>query len=200
MLARGSAKLQREVQTVPGRGFLPSAAFESMYQFLPDTVSLIENCEFLSVRRMGSSWYSRINMSWRPSRRIAFHLSPGITWSESVEIDNGNSDVFRSYTDENIIEPDFSAGVSWLAGGWFSIHGSYSHEVTFVYLDNVPGKRQFAAGARLEPFQRSSSGFLRRLGVELGIVSISFPRVEETLTGPVFYLIGSSPDPLNHLF
>ncbi len=176
-----------------GGGCLPSAAFESMYQYLPDTVSLIENCEFLTVRRTGSSWYNRLNMSWRPSRSIAFHLSPGITWSETVEIDNGNSDIFLSYTDENVIEPDFSAGVSWLAGDWFSLHGSYSHGVTFVYLDNVPGKRQLACGTRVEPFHRSSSWFLRRLGAELGVVSISFPRVEQTLTGPVFYLYWQYP-------
>lgn len=169
-------------------GMLPAMAFESMYQYLPHTVNLLEDYEYLNVRRSGSSWFNRVNLSWGLSNRINLHLSPGATYSERLEIDNGQRSPFLSVVDNDLFQGDISVGLDWRISDWLSAHTSVSEGVTFVYLDNVPGKRQVASGVRVAPFVRMSQPILRNLGVELAVLSISFPDIDETLTGPMFYL------------
>lgn len=169
-------------------GVVPALALETMYQYLPDTINLLEDFAYLNVRRQGSSLWGRINMSWGLSDRVFVHLSPGATWSERLQIDNGDRAEYMSYSEDDLVEADFSAGVSWVAADWLSVHSSVSSGVTFVYLDNVPGKKQIVAGVRVTPFLSMSQGFLRNMGAELSVVSISFPDVDENLTGPMFYL------------
>lgn len=169
-------------------GAFPAMAFETMYQHLPDTVNLLEDYEYLNVLRRGNSWFNRINMSWSLPHRISVHVSPGVTYSENLEIDNGQRPVSESAAYDDLIRGDISLGADWRVCEWLSVHTSISEGVTFVYLDNVPGKRQLACGVRVAPFTGMSLPVLRSMGAELAIVSISFPDVNETLTGPMFYL------------
>ena len=169
-------------------GVVPALALETMYQYLPDTINLLETFAYLNVRRQGSSLWGRVNMSWALSERVGLHISPGVTWSEELQIDNGDRAEFISYSEDDLVEADFSVGVSWVTADWLSVYGTASSGVTFAYLDNVPSKRQVTGGVRVKPFQGMSSGILRNMGVELGIVSMNFPEVEETLTGPMLYL------------
>lgn len=170
------------------KGALPALAFESMYQYLPNRINLIDDYEYLNIWRQGNSWFNRINMSWALSEKVAMHISPGVTYSEMVEIDNGDRSLFQSSMSEDIVKGDFSAGFSWIATNWLSVHSSVSSGVTFLYLDNVPGKEQLAAGVRINPFTGMSQPILRNMGIDLAILSMSFPEVDETLTGPMFYL------------
>ena len=169
-------------------GAVPSTAFESMYQYLPDTVNLLEDYEYLNVKRRGNSWYNRVNLTWRLSSGIDLNISPGVTYSETLEIDNGQRTPFRTTMQNDIIKGDISLGLSWVVNRWLSVHSSVSRGTTFVYLDNVPGKDQLAAGVRIAPFTGMQQPFFRNMGAELALVSISFPEVNETLTGPMFYL------------
>ena len=95
---------------------------------------------------------------------------------------------FPERTANPLIHASKVPALSWVAAGWLSVYGTASSGVTFAYLDNVPGKRQVTGGVRVEPFQGMSSGILRNMGAELGIVSMNYPEVEETLTGSMFYL------------
>ena len=167
-------------------GLLPAVALESMYQYLPRTVNLLEDYEYLNVQRSGSSWFYRVNMSWELADRITLHLSPGATYSERLEIDNGQRSQFHRVVSNDLLKEDFSLGLDWQVAEWLSAHASVSEGVTFVYVDNVPGKRQVAAGVRVAPFV--SHPLMKNLGVEVAVLSISFPDVDETLTGPMFYL------------
>lgn len=169
-------------------GTIPAIALETMYQFLPDTVNLLEHYDYLNVRRTGNSWYNRANFSWRLSPELDLGVSPGVTYSETVVIDNGTRSVFRRTVSEDVLRGDISLGLHWQTLSWLSLHASLSHGATFVYLDNVPGKDQLAAGARISPFCGREGSVLRNLGAEIAIVSISFPEVDETLTGPMMYL------------
>ncbi len=125
-------------------------------------------------------------MSWELADRINLHLSPGATYSDRLEIDNGQRSPFRRVVENDLLKADLSLGFDWQVSDWLSAHASVSEGVTFVYLDNVPGKRQVAAGVRIAPFV--SQPLLQNLGVEVAVLSISFPDIDETLTGPMFYL------------
>ena len=184
----GVPSINARVRFSDQSGAVPSMAFESMYQYLPDTVNLLEDYEYLNVKRTGNSWYNRVNLSWRFSPKICLNVSPGVTYSETLEIDNGQRTPFRSTLHNDVVKGDISIGIDWLCCDWLSVHSSVSRGTTFVYLDNVPGKDQLVAGVRIAPFLQMQQPFLRNMGAELALVSISFPDVDETLTGPMFYL------------
>ena len=185
---RGVPSVNARIGLTDQNGMFPAMAFESMYQYLPRSVNLLEDYEYLNVRRSGSSWFNRVNLSWSLSDRINLHLSPGATYSERLDIDNGQRLPFLSTVDNDLFQGDLSVGLDWRIYHWLSAHASVSEGVTFVYLDNVTGKRQVAAGVRVAPFLRMSQPILRNMGAELAVLSISFPDIDETLTGPMFYL------------
>jgi hypothetical protein len=72
------------------RGIQPAFAYETMFQYLSKEINIIEGFDSLRVVRKGSSWYNRINATWRFSKRLRLHLSLGGTYSESIMIENVN--------------------------------------------------------------------------------------------------------------
>ena len=93
----------------------------------------------------------------------------------------GRITVHRRVVENDLLIADLSLGFDWQVSDWLPAHAIVSEGVTFVYPDNVPGKRQVAAGVRITPFV--SQSLLENLGVEVAVLSISFPHVDETLTG-----------------
>ena len=170
------------------RGAIPAIAYETMFQYLGEEIDLLEDYSSLSVRRHGASWSNRINLSWSLSRKLALHASGGATYSRDLSIDNADVEMPHGNRYQRATHPDGSLAIDWRVARWASLHATASHGSTFLYVDNVPRKRQAVIATRLAPCLGSRHGFLRKLRLELALVSMRFEDADETLSGPMGFV------------
>ena len=159
-----------------------------MFQYLTEEIDLLEEYTFLAVRRKGSSCYTRLNMSWCWDDVYYLHLSAGATYTHYLVIENAERSVYRGEEFNRETEPDVSASFDWRIRSWVSVHTTVSYGTTFVYLDNVPYKRELAAGFRFAPALKNRYAFFRNFRCEIGYVSFTFTQAGETVQGPVFFM------------
>jgi hypothetical protein len=163
----------------------PAVAYETMFQYLPREIDLMEGYETLRIVRKGSSWYHHINTSWYFLKRCHLHFSFGGTYSRYLLIENANRSVYYGTVFRNLISPDISLGFDWRITKWLSFHTSGSYGTTFVYLDNVPRKYQFTYGFRVAPFWKFRWAILRNFRIEFASIIFHFPEAKETISLPV---------------
>ncbi len=166
-------------------GIRPALAYETMYQYLRKEIDLIDGYDTLHVVRKGHNWYNRINASWLILKRLRLHVSLGGTFSEYLLLENDNRPEYYGQVFENLLSPDISLGIDWRITKWLSCHGTGSYGTTFVYLDNVPRKYQFAYGFRVAPFLKCRWGFLRNMRIETTSLTFYFSEARETVTLPI---------------
>lgn len=169
-------------------GLRPALAYETMYQYLHREIDLVDDYDFLEVNRRGSSWYHRINASWRMSPTVRLHASVGATYSQSLELTNGQRESAKMASFEHLISPDASVAIDYRPFAWLTTHAALSYGTTFTYLDNVPRKSQLSAGVRIAPFATTGWWMVRNLRAELSFLVIYFDDVDEVLAGPVPYV------------
>jgi len=162
-----------------------SIAYETMFQYLFKEIDLLNDYEYLKVRRKGANWYNKINISFSLSKKLHLHLSTGATYSEDLLIENAWRSVYKGKRFHNLISPDFSIGLDWRMYRWLSFHSSISYGSTFIYLDNVPRKYQFTYGFCIKPFNGKGPGFLRTFHVELASIFCYFPDAGEIVFVPL---------------
>lgn len=143
----------------------PSVAFETMVQHLWNPL-VQEDLDHLRVRRVGTQWFGRVNVSQRLVHRLRVHASVGVTFSEDFLVENQERPEYRGKHLRNAVNPDASLSLDFRAAPWISLHATGSYGTTFVYSDNQPRKWEVAYGFRLAPFYRSRYGILRTLRLE----------------------------------
>ncbi|MCK4663362.1 MAG: hypothetical protein KAT68_10885 [Bacteroidales bacterium] len=166
----------------------PAIAYETMYQYLSKEIDLLGKYKFLSTKRMGNSWYNKINASWKLKEKLHLHFSTGATYSEKLTIDNADSLNYEGKTYNYLFSPDFSASIDCRIKNWISLHTTASYGSTFLYIDNVPTKQQFAFGTRIAPFINNRFGFLRCFRLEATVVSFYFKAADHRVTGPIGFI------------
>ncbi|MCK4575818.1 hypothetical protein KAU34_05390 [candidate division WOR-3 bacterium] len=166
-------------------GIHPALAYETMFQYIFKEINLLEGYDSLRVVRKGSSWYNRINASWRLSEQIRLHLSLGSTYAKSILIENYNRPEYSGKYYKELLSPDLSLGFDWRIAKWLSFHSAGSYGTTFIYLDNVPRKYQFTYGFRIAPFLKSQWSILGNFRVELSSIFFYFPEAKETVSMPI---------------
>lgn len=165
--------------------FCPNLAYESMFQYINNEFDQMENLDYLNIIRKGSSWYNHLNASWKISDKIFFHLSGGLSYSENLTIENGDSlnGIGNSYS--NLLSPDLSLSVDYRIKPWITAHTTISYGTTFLYIDNVPRKKQFGIGTRVAPFVNNKNGFLNCFRFELSFISVRFDDADTNFNGPI---------------
>jgi hypothetical protein len=162
----------------------PSLAFETMVQHLWNPLDQ-EDLEHFHVRRVGTQWFGRVNLSQRLVHRLRVHASVGVTFSEDFLVENQDRPVYRGKHLRNAVNPDASLSFDFRARAWLSLHLTGSYGTTFVYSDNQPRKWEVAYGFRLAPFYRSRFGFLRTFRLEAPAFWMYRPDAGESLFLPV---------------
>lgn len=170
------------------RTFIPTVAFETMYQYLPKEIDQLDNYDSLSVKRKGNSWYNRLNLSWEIKKNLYLSVSGGATYSKNLTIDNSDTVNYEGETYNNRVTPDVSAGIDFRVSEWLSLHAAVSYGTTFIYLDNVPRKQQFNVGARFAPFYKHENGILKNFRIELAILTFRFKEVDHLVSGPFGFI------------
>ncbi len=149
-----------------GTGYQPTIAFEAMWQHLWRPFAQ-EDRDHLLVERDGSTVFGRFNLSQPLTAHLSIHLSAGLTWTESIRIENRARPRFYGAFYENLVSPDLSIALDWRVRPWLSLHASAAYGTTFVYADNQPRKMEVLYGFRVAPFYRSGRSWLRTLRMEL---------------------------------
>ncbi len=172
-------------------GHVPAIAFETMYHHLWQDVYQ-SNYPNPVVRRRGNSWYNHLNFSFSVNNRLHFHFSTGLTYSENLYFHSSDSTLKIEKFYPRILSPDFNISIDYRPRPWLSMHATASYGTTFVYLDNVPHKREIAYGFRLAPFYKNRHGFLRHFRMELIGLYIFLPDINEAIQAilpiyPYFY-------------
>jgi len=170
------------------RGVFPAAAFETMFQYLPQRINLLENYDYLDIIRAGASSTTRVNLSWRLSPTFRIHFSPGVTYSHNLLIRSSHRSTNRGASYHKLVAPDASLAADWRPLGWLATAAAASYGSTFVYLDNVPLKYQLCSGVRLAPFYRMNFGPLKNFRAELAFEYFHFADAGESVAGPGGYL------------
>jgi len=170
------------------RTFIPTVAFETMYQYLPKEIDQLDTYDYLSVKRKGNIWYNRLNLSWEIKKNLYLNVSGGATYLEHLTIDNSDTSNYEGETYNNRVTPDVSASIDFRAYEWLSLHAAASYGTTFIYLDNVPRKQQFNVGARFAPFYKHRKGILRNFRIELAILTFRFKEVDHLVSGPFGFI------------
>jgi hypothetical protein len=183
----GVASFNFRIGSIKQSGILPMIAFETMYQYLPKEINLLEDYNYMNIKRKGHSWYNRANFSWNLFKSFYIHASAGATYSENLLIENKKRSVYhgKEYTD--LISPDYSLAIDWRIFNLMSFHTSASYGVTFVYIDNVPRKYQLTSGFRFAPFIYSKFGILRTLRIEAMFIAFRFKEAREYIASPFGY-------------
>ena len=158
----------------------PSLAFETMVQHLWNPLDQ-EDLEHLRVRRVGTQWFGRVNLSQRLVHRLRVHVSLGVTFSEDFLVENKERPVYRGAHIRNAVNPDASLSFDFRAKPWLSLHATGSYGTTFVYSDNQPRKWEVAYGFRLAPFYASRYGVLRTMRLEAPALWIYRPDARESV-------------------
>lgn len=184
----GVVSLNFRFKLLNQRNFIPTIAFETMYQYLPREIDQLDTYAPLSAKRKGNSWYNRLNLSWEIRGNLYLHISGGATYSDFLTIDNSDTVNYEGETYNNRVTPDFSAGIDFRVSEWLSLHAVASYGTTFIYLDNVPRKQQFNVGARFAPFYRHKNCILRSFRLELAILTFQFKEVDHLVNGPFGFI------------
>lgn len=145
----------------------PTIAFETMFQYLWRTQNQSNQSNLRVERQGGSSWFNRLNFSWRNKRNFHVHFSLGLTYTQNLLIENKDTNNYIGRFFDKTINPDVSLSLDWRPKPWLSTHFTSSYGTTFVYLDNIPRKYQFSYGFRIAPFYKNKFRFLRTLRAEL---------------------------------
>jgi len=170
-------------------GIRPALAYETMFQYIfGQGFDLLDSYDTLNVWRRGASWYNHLNASWLLTDRFRIHLSAGATFSEYLRVENANRQGYSGAVYHNRLAPDISLGLDFRAARWLSLHSTASYGTTFTYLDNVPRKYQWTAGARIAPFPNHRWGILRTFRAELIALYFYFPQAGESVWGPMGYV------------
>ncbi len=181
----GVPSLNIRIGASPQNGVIPAFALEAMGQLISEPIDLLEDYSELDVIRDGLSIYAHLNASWALSNVFYLHLSAGTTHSESVEFREQASDGILF---QNRWHPDFSISGDWRCSNTLSLHGTLSYGSTFLYLDNVPRKKQTVLAFRWAPFHNSQTSFFSVMRMELAFLSIRFDDVEKGFEGPMLFL------------
>ncbi len=136
--------------------------------------------EHLLYERPGIGGYSRLNVSWNLSGRVALHLSGGGSYSRSLTIANEGRPESLSRSFNDYVEPVASVGFDVRLFPWLSLNAAGSYGETFVYFENHPRKYQATYGFRLAPFYNNKYAFLKHVRIELAGIYTSFPDIRET--------------------
>lgn len=163
----------------------PTLAFETMFQFLYNEFDQADN-PYFSTWRKGSSWYNRLNASWKMKDKFHIHLSLGATYAQHLRLVNKDTTQFAEKVFSGKITPDFSLGLDYrLRRISFHLHTSYGS--TFTYLDNVPRKFEVMYGIRLAPFYKNRFGILNAFRLEWNGFYVSFRDINASAYVPVFF-------------
>ncbi len=165
--------------------FRPAIALETMYQHLWNPVTQSQKP---FIQRKGNSWFGRLNFSWKLSDKLHTHFSAGVTYTENLYMLNSDTvnpiekHIYSTFT------PDVSGSIDYRPKPWISLHASLSYGTTFVYLDNIPLKRQISYGFRVAPFYKSRKSFFRHFRMEFIGFYMYFPAIRESISSllPVF--------------
>ncbi len=175
---------------------MPAIAFETMYQHLWNEVTQSEKP---TVKRKGNSWFGHINFSWKVFPHFYTHFSTGITYVENLYFHTGDTQQPREKYYFRSLTPDINLSLDYRMRPWISFHLTASYGTTFVYLDNIPHKRQISYGFRVAPFYRSRKAFFRNFRAEFIGFFIFFPDINARIKSllpifPYFYWQWSFPN------
>lgn len=170
------------------KGWVPTVAFETMYQHLWTTQNQSDQSNLRVERQGGNSWFGRFNFSWHNKGQLHFHFSAGVTYTENLLIENKDEVNYEGVFFSNTINPDVSFSLDWRSLHWLSCHLTTSYGTTFVYLDNIPRKYQLSYGFRLAPFYKNRWGILRTFRAELVGFYMYLPDAGEAIESvvPIF--------------
>ncbi len=166
---------------------IPSIAFETMVQHLWNDITQAAQPNAL-VRRKGNSWYNHLNLSWKISSKFYTHLSLGVIYAENVYFSNNDSlNLIEKFYPKSLT-PDFNLSIDFRLKPWISLHTTGAYGTTFVYLDNIPRKRQISYGFRIAPFYNNKRGILRTFRAEFIGYYIYLPDINESIESlvPIF--------------
>ncbi len=169
------------------KGIIPTIAFETMYQHLWNTVTQSDQPNAV-VSRKGNSWYNHYNFSWKLTPKLYTHLSLGATYAEHVFLSNNDSlNLITKYFPSSFT-PDVNFSIDYRWKPVISLHATVDYGTTFVYLDNVPHKRQISYGFRIAPFYKNKRKFLRYFRAEFIGYYIYLPDINESIESilPIF--------------
>lgn len=155
---------------------IPALAFETMFQYLFDTIDQSNNPFFASWRQ-GASWYNHLNASWCIKRVFFIHVSAGATYSQYLQLINKDSVKYQEKTFIEKVTPDLSLSLDYRKKR-ISYHATVSYGSTFIGIDNVPRKFQVIYAIRLAPFYKNKFGILRSMRLEWPGVFVSFPTIK----------------------
>jgi hypothetical protein len=170
------------------KSFLPSIAFETMFQYLKNERDQFDNLDYLDVKRQGTNWYNHINMSWKINNNCYLHLAGGATYAEFISISNDDTVNYRGKSFNNIVSPDFSIGIDYRIKKWITLHSTASYGSTFLYADNIVRKQQITIATRIAPFINSNLGFLNSFRIEFALLHANFNDAKESISGPIGFL------------
>lgn len=167
--------------------FIPSVAFETMYQHLWNKVIQSDQPNAI-VSRKGNSWYNHVNLSWKIKPRLHMHLAVGATYVENLFFSNNDSSDLIEKFYPTSFTPDVNVSIDYRMKPWMSLHATGSYGTTFVYLDNIPRKQQISHGFRIAPFYKSKRKFLRTFRAEFIGYYIYIPAIDEAIESilPIF--------------
>lgn len=166
----------------------PTIAFETMFQYLWRTQNQSDQNNLRVERQGGSSWFNRLNFSWKTQSHLYFHFSTGFTYTQNLLIENKDTLNYEGRFFDKTINPDISLSIDWRPKPWLSTHFTSSYGTTFVYLDNIPRKYQASYGFRVAPFHKNKFGILRTLRAELVGFYMWMPDAKEEIQSvvPIF--------------
>jgi len=167
--------------------YRPTIAFETMYQHLWNEVTQSDQPNAI-VKRIGNSWYNRFNFSWRIKQKLHIHFSLGATYVENLFFSNNDTlNLIEKFYPKSFT-PDFNLSIDYRMKPWISLNATSSYGSTFVYLDNIPHKKQLSYGFRIAPFYKNKHGFLRNFRAEFIGYYIYLPDIKESIESivPIF--------------
>lgn len=166
---------------------IPTIAFETMFQYLLNTVTQSDQANAI-VTRQGGSWFNRLNFSWQLSPKFYTHLSFGATYVQNLYFSNGDSLNLKEKFYPTSFTPDFNLSVDYRWKPWLSLNATASYGTTFVYLDNIPHKQQLSYGFRIAPFYKAKLGIFRTFRAEFVGYYIYLPDIKESIESviPIF--------------
>lgn len=166
---------------------IPTIAFETMYQHLWNE-NIQSDHPQVFVSRKGNSWYNHFNFSWEVSDIFYTHLSLGVSYVENLKFVNTDSINRIEKFYPSSFTPDFNLSLDYRAKPWISLNATVSYGSTFIYLDNIPRKKQLSYGYRIAPFYKNKRSFLRNFRAEFIAYYINLPDINESIVSiiPVF--------------
>jgi len=166
------------------KNFFPAIAFETMYQHLWNEVIQADQ-ENVIISRKGNSWFNHFNFSWKITPVFYTHFSLGTTYAENLYFSNNDSLHPKEVFYPESLTADFNLSFDYRWKPWISLHATAASGTTFVYLDNIPHKKQLSYGFRLAPFYKNKWGFLRTFRAEFIGFYIYLPDINERIESPL---------------